>query len=149
MVVKFRNTIWPPPPQLSLHRRAALSSNSNGTRFVYSRENPKHSLYCEMSVCRTATWDGIARPYAVLIKPLPLYCKLTEPPVKRPSYDHFWQKYHVKNWRISLCFNCPCTTTPEGHYDIWRESNTCTIAHLTLRQSVMQLCVWPQPCGTI
>jgi hypothetical protein len=24
MVVKFRNTIWPPPPQLSLHRRAAL-----------------------------------------------------------------------------------------------------------------------------
>jgi hypothetical protein len=23
MVVKFRNTIWPPPPQLCLHRRAA------------------------------------------------------------------------------------------------------------------------------
>jgi hypothetical protein len=23
MVVKFRNIIWPPPPQLSLHRRAA------------------------------------------------------------------------------------------------------------------------------
>jgi hypothetical protein len=51
-VVKFRNTIWPPPPQLSLHRRAALSSNSNGTRSVYSIENPKRSLYCEMSVCR-------------------------------------------------------------------------------------------------
>jgi hypothetical protein len=50
MVVKFRNTIWPPPPQLSLHRRAALSSNSNGTRSVYSRKNPKNSLYCEMSV---------------------------------------------------------------------------------------------------
>jgi hypothetical protein len=50
MVVKFRNTICPPPPQLSLHRRAALSSNSNGTRSVYSRENPKCSLYCEMSV---------------------------------------------------------------------------------------------------
>jgi hypothetical protein len=30
MVVKFRNTICPPPHQLSLHRRAALSSNSNG-----------------------------------------------------------------------------------------------------------------------
>jgi hypothetical protein len=44
MVVKFRSTIWPPPPQLSLHRRAALSSNSNGTRSVYSRENPKSSL---------------------------------------------------------------------------------------------------------
>jgi hypothetical protein len=53
MVVKFRNTILPPPPQLSLHRRAALSSNSNGTRSVYSRDNPKSSLpvYCEMSMC--------------------------------------------------------------------------------------------------
>jgi hypothetical protein len=54
MVVKFRNNIWPPPPQLSLHRRA-LSSNSNGTRSVYNRENPKSSLYCEMSVCGTGT----------------------------------------------------------------------------------------------
>jgi hypothetical protein len=51
MVVKFRNTIWPPPPQLSLHRRAALTSNSNGTWSVYNRENPpKSSLYCEMSM---------------------------------------------------------------------------------------------------
>jgi hypothetical protein len=41
MVVNFRNTICPPPLQLSLHRRAALSSNSNGTRSVYSRKNPK------------------------------------------------------------------------------------------------------------
>jgi hypothetical protein len=38
------------PPQLSLHRRAALSSNSNGTRGVYCRKNPKSSLYCEMSM---------------------------------------------------------------------------------------------------
>jgi hypothetical protein len=45
MVVKFRNTIWPPPPQLSLQWRAALSSNSNGSRSVYSKENPKSSLY--------------------------------------------------------------------------------------------------------
>jgi hypothetical protein len=38
MVVKFRNTICPPQPQLSLHRRAALSSNSNGTRsFIAER----------------------------------------------------------------------------------------------------------------
>jgi hypothetical protein len=35
---------------LSLHRRAALSSNSNWTRSLHSRENPKRSLYCEMSV---------------------------------------------------------------------------------------------------
>jgi hypothetical protein len=47
MVVKFRKTIWPPPPQLSLHRRAAVSSNSDGTRSVWRLENPKSSLYCE------------------------------------------------------------------------------------------------------
>jgi hypothetical protein len=45
MVVKCRNTICPPPPQVSLYRRAALSSNSNGTRSEYSRKNPKSSLY--------------------------------------------------------------------------------------------------------
>jgi hypothetical protein len=50
MVVKFRNTICSPPPQLSLYRRAALSSNSNGTRSVYSRKNPKSSLYCQISM---------------------------------------------------------------------------------------------------
>jgi hypothetical protein len=48
MVVKFRNTIWPPPPQLSLHRRAALSSNSNGTRsFIAERtQNPVYIVRC-------------------------------------------------------------------------------------------------------
>jgi hypothetical protein len=50
MVVKFRNTICPPPPQLSLHRRGALSNISNRTRSVYSRKNPKSSLYCEVSM---------------------------------------------------------------------------------------------------
>jgi hypothetical protein len=51
MVVKFRNTICPPaPPQLSLHTRAAQSSNSNGTRSVCNRKNPKSSLYCVMSM---------------------------------------------------------------------------------------------------
>jgi hypothetical protein len=54
MVVKFRNTSWPPPPQLSLHRRAALSSNSNGTRSVYNRENPKSSLHI--------LWDVYSQP---------------------------------------------------------------------------------------
>jgi hypothetical protein len=32
MLVKIWNTIWPPPPQISLHRRAALTTNSNGTQ---------------------------------------------------------------------------------------------------------------------
>jgi hypothetical protein len=45
MVFKMRNTICPPPPQLSLHKLAALTSNSNGTRSVYNRKNPKSSLY--------------------------------------------------------------------------------------------------------
>jgi hypothetical protein len=44
MVVKFRNTICPPHPQLSLHRRAALSSNSNGTR-SYIAERTQSAVY--------------------------------------------------------------------------------------------------------
>jgi hypothetical protein len=46
----------PPPPQLSLHRRAALLSNSNGTRSGYSRENPKSSLYCDIPVSMVPTF---------------------------------------------------------------------------------------------
>jgi hypothetical protein len=41
---QFWNTICSPPPQLSLHTRAALSSNSNGTRSVYNRKNKKQSI---------------------------------------------------------------------------------------------------------
>jgi hypothetical protein len=44
MVVKFRNTIWPPPSQLSLHRRAALSSSWNGTR-SYITERTQNAVY--------------------------------------------------------------------------------------------------------
>jgi hypothetical protein len=29
-------TIWPPPPQISLHRRAALTTNSNRTKSAHS-----------------------------------------------------------------------------------------------------------------
>jgi hypothetical protein len=64
MVVKFRNTILPPPPQPSLHRRAALSNNSKGTRSVYSRENPKSSLYCETSMGRTVPTNLMNFSYA-------------------------------------------------------------------------------------
>jgi hypothetical protein len=45
MVVKFRNTIWPPPPQLSRHKGAALLSNSNGTR-SYIAERTQNAVYC-------------------------------------------------------------------------------------------------------
>jgi hypothetical protein len=44
MVVKFRNTTWPPTPQLSLHRRAALSSYSNGTQ-SYIAERTQNAVY--------------------------------------------------------------------------------------------------------
>jgi hypothetical protein len=44
-VVKFRNSICPPPPQLSLHTRAALSSNSNGTRNTYITERTQKAVY--------------------------------------------------------------------------------------------------------
>jgi hypothetical protein len=33
-----------------LHRSSPFIGNSNGTRPVYSRENPKSSLYCDMSM---------------------------------------------------------------------------------------------------
>jgi hypothetical protein len=55
MVGKFRNTVLPPSPQLSLHRRAALSSNR--TWSVYSRKNPKSSLYCEVSLS-SSSWSN-------------------------------------------------------------------------------------------
>jgi hypothetical protein len=44
MVVKFRNTICPPSPQLSLHRRSALASDSNGTR-SYIAERTQSVVY--------------------------------------------------------------------------------------------------------
>jgi hypothetical protein len=44
MVVKFRNTICPPQPPLSLHRRAALSSDSNATR-SYIAEGTQSAVY--------------------------------------------------------------------------------------------------------
>jgi hypothetical protein len=50
MVVKFINTIWPPPPQLSLHRRAALLSNSNGTR-SYIAERTQNAVYIVRCLC--------------------------------------------------------------------------------------------------
>jgi hypothetical protein len=50
MVVKFRNTIWPPPPQLSLtigELRCQASQTEHGPYIV-----PKRSLYCEISKYR-------------------------------------------------------------------------------------------------
>jgi hypothetical protein len=41
IVVKFRNTIWPPPPLLSLHTTAALSSNLNGKRSDIAERNQR------------------------------------------------------------------------------------------------------------
>jgi hypothetical protein len=58
MVIKFRNTICPPPPQLSLHRRAAISSNSNGTWSVYSRKYPKAVYIVSVSGIGREREDG-------------------------------------------------------------------------------------------
>jgi hypothetical protein len=57
MVVKFRNSICPPPPQLSLHRRAALSSSSNGTRSVYSKE-PQKAVYIVRCLWWVHVWTA-------------------------------------------------------------------------------------------
>jgi hypothetical protein len=63
MVVKFRNSICPPPPQLSLHRRAALSNNSNGLRSVYSRKNPKKQ-YTYIAKC---LWESNVFPVNIRV----------------------------------------------------------------------------------
>jgi hypothetical protein len=60
MVVKFRNTICPPQPQLSLHRRAALSSYSNGTR-SYIAERTQSAVYIVRCL-----WQIIAYPLTSL-----------------------------------------------------------------------------------
>jgi hypothetical protein len=91
MVAKFRNTSWPPPPQLSLYR-AALSSNSNRTRSVYSRENPKRSLYCEMSVILTYNF-----------KCTNLDCSNALYSIRpRISYENSWYMRHAKLFKIQL-----------------------------------------------
>jgi hypothetical protein len=47
MVVKLKNTTWPPPPQFSLHnRRAALSSYSNGTYIAEITQNAVYIVRC-------------------------------------------------------------------------------------------------------
>jgi hypothetical protein len=86
MVVKFRNTICPPPPQISLHRRAALSSNSNGTRSVYNRKNPKSSLYCEMSMMQTLITSAHVQFAAIHFRAL-------VHSVKFPDDEHRYSNY--------------------------------------------------------
>jgi hypothetical protein len=71
MAVKFRTTICPPPLQLSLHRRAALSSKSNETRVrIWQKELKKESiivrclLHEQLSIPKNHTLDFLA--HAVL-----------------------------------------------------------------------------------
>jgi hypothetical protein len=58
MVVNFGNTIWSPPPQLSLHMRAALSNNSNGTRSVYIAERTQKAVYIVICLCAHLTFSS-------------------------------------------------------------------------------------------
>jgi hypothetical protein len=45
MVARNRNIIWPPPPQLSLHWRAALRTNSIGTQSAHKGKQGGRSRY--------------------------------------------------------------------------------------------------------
>jgi hypothetical protein len=45
LVVKFRNTAWPPPPQLSLHRRAALGQAIQTEHGPYIAERTQKAVY--------------------------------------------------------------------------------------------------------
>jgi hypothetical protein len=112
MVDKLRNTICPPPPQISLHTRAALSSNSNGTRSVYNRKNPKSSLYCEMSMIQA--W---CRPIAAFL------C---------PSHSHYRREGAAGSGKLhrdislrarTLLYYFTCSSNPiglkrKGHFEV-------------------------------
>jgi hypothetical protein len=88
MVVKFRNTICPPPPRLSLHRRAALSSNSNGTRSVYSRKTQK-GVYIVRCL-----WLGQVCDRLVLgIEYIWIYIEVGGP---TEACQSSWKKIHIK-----------------------------------------------------
>jgi hypothetical protein len=56
MVVKFRNTTCPPPPLLSLHRRAALSIAIQTAHGPYIAERTQKAVY-------TLQYTGIVRVY--------------------------------------------------------------------------------------
>jgi hypothetical protein len=71
MLVKFRNTIFPPPPQFLLHRRAELSTNSKGTQSVpalYKAERSRKAVYTVRCLLlhRTAWQPTIFIPRYVL-----------------------------------------------------------------------------------
>jgi hypothetical protein len=51
-------SICPPQPQLSLHRRAALSSDSNGTR-SYIAEGTQSAVYIVRCLCPLTRQAGI------------------------------------------------------------------------------------------
>jgi hypothetical protein len=85
MMDKFRNNIWPPPPQLSLPWRAALSSNSNGTRSVYCiAERTQNALWdvCEYTVSNMnfpnllcwKMYEILRRKVVYVINFLPTFC---------------------------------------------------------------------------
>jgi hypothetical protein len=84
MVVKFRNTICLPLPQLSLHRRAALSSNSNGTRSVYSIKNQKAVYIILWDVYGADPSKGIASWNTVKTKEGILFLRILVPSWKLP-----------------------------------------------------------------
>jgi hypothetical protein len=80
MVVKFRNTIWPPPPQLFLHRRAALSSNSNGTGpFLYIAERTPKAVY--IVICLLG-WVDIGTSTLVPLECINFYVKIPKTAIK-------------------------------------------------------------------
>jgi hypothetical protein len=68
MVVIIWNTSWPPPPQLSLPRRAALTTNSNGTQSAHKgkgwgRSRNYSHVYESMVLCRVHIFLFILSSY--------------------------------------------------------------------------------------
>jgi hypothetical protein len=60
MVVKFRNTISPPPPQLSLHKRAALSTIQT-EHGPYIAEQTQKAVYIVICLCLAPVISSVLR----------------------------------------------------------------------------------------
>jgi hypothetical protein len=151
MVVKFRNTICPPPPQHSLHRRAALSSNSNGTRSVYKRKNPK-AVYIVICLCyncmlstryavQSTVWGEIKTKYSSQI-----FCKWGEGEVSLQKKKERIVHLELILFRylspetdvlpaIPLALGVqPATPSPPSPYIIMQMHNKCQSGKLTYIQ---------------
>jgi hypothetical protein len=95
MVTRNRNAIWPPPPQLALHGRAALRTNSNGTQSAHKGSGG--TVY----ILSSCLWFGLGREFQdtmfSLLSSLPIW--------KTCFWGHKKWKSHKIGFKITSMFS--------------------------------------------